>query len=1083
MLSKSGFLVLRVIWRAGLLSLLAGGLFLFVTYFTFWQLEQQRERLIFWLSTILEQPVTLQTLIPTWEGGNPQLHLKHLQIGKHHLQHAIIELDLFASILSQKPILKYIRLNGLNVSIETTANAPPLLDKEIIYLAQQIDPFISQIHLYLENAEFSNAHFKINIKRAEWLKNGDNYLLTGQLERVFSDLYFPTITQGYLNFEATLNPYKLEATLRLFLEKANIKFANQIFEIPHLKSQLKAQWQEHLKVTGYINIPTVDLAIVSVVNFPFQATGILNNIEINIDNRSFIAQIQGKNLSFFFQNYYDDPIKVSQLNAKICWGEHPQFELTLSNEDIEHLQFKGTVNDWSAKLKNADISKVYYYMPNSAVAAKQWLMQGLTEGKITQAQAQWKHHRLVATAQVEKVSIDYSIGWQPITHLKAEVTIRNDTLTIQAQEGMIANSQILPTTQAVIEHFTSDHPVLTVDGQLRGDAADGLQFIYDSPLEDLDLQGLSLTGAMELDLKLVIPLAKEEKIITEGIITLKNNELSNELLAEKELSLTHLNGTIYFDNERLNAEKIKAKLLDYPISLQIEQTIENGLQVDLTGKADRVFLERLFQRLNPQLVPFSWHLSGQTTWHAQLNSSPEELPVLEITTDLEGAAITLPAPLGKQAEEKRLLKYRLPLEEGEGRFQYANLFNGVFSTDFRRGTLQWGEQLAKLTHYNGWKIIGNFPEIELENWLFLFDNLPNSSIDVSFLFFDVSTLALKFANQSWDNFKIKGSVQNLILISDKINGNISYNKGLLKIDLKNLTLQIPNHEDQPPPVADLEPRDTVYQTIRLDPRQLPSIQFKCLDLKLNDLKLGDWRFQTTPTEDGLSIDRLQAQTEYIEMIASGNWQVSPHWTSLHIELTSDDFGKALKQLGYESGTISGGKVTAVFQGNYPGDPLQFDRGYLEGSLSLKISNGRLEDIEPGAGRIFGLFDLYSAPKRLFLDFGDVLGKGLKFDNIIGEFSLVNGFAQTKATLLESSMSNVIFQGKTDLRRRLYDQMMIVMPKVADTLSVASLSLGGIGVKAATLLLQSLLKDELNQFVKFKYHITGSWEQPRIKMVE
>jgi uncharacterized protein YhdP len=251
------------------------------------------------------------------------------------------------------------------------------------------------------------------------------------------------------------------------------------------------------------------------------------------------------------------------------------------------------------------------------------------------------------------------------------------------------------------------------------------------------------------------------------------------------------------------------------------------------------------------------------------------------------------------------------------------------------------------------------------------------------------------------------------------------------------------------------------------------------------LNLGDWRFQATPFEDGLNIDRLQAHTEHLDVLASGSWQTNPHWTSLQMELSSDDFGKGLKELGYGSGAISEGKVKATFQGNFPGDPLQFDRGYLEGNLSLKISDGRLEDVNPGVGRVFGLFDLHSVPKRLFLDFGDVLGKGLKFENIEGEFSFADGFAEIKGLVLESAMSKVIFQGKTDLRRHLYDQTMIVMPNVMDTLSIASLSLGGIGIglKAATFLLQSMLKDELNQIIQFRYRITESWEKPNIEMVE
>jgi uncharacterized protein YhdP len=1089
MLSKSCFLLLRIAWRAMFLSLLAGCLFLILSYIFFWQIAQQRENLTQWLSVLLQQPVILQTLKPTWENGNPQIHLNNLQIGNHFLQNAVIELDLFDSLLAYKPIIRYINLRGLKIFIETATNAPPILDKEVIKLVQQIDPFISQTHLYLENAEFSNTHFQINIKHAEWLKQNSNYILTGQLERFFSDLYLQrTVSKGELNFEANFNPFSLEASLKFFLQQANVQVVNQTFKVAQLQSHWKAEWRDNLNVTGQIKIPSIDLAVLSAFKLPIESKGILNDINISLENHLLKLQCQGRDLSFFIKNEHDDPIHVSQLQAEILWNGHPHFEITLSNPDVDNLQIKGSLDEWEAELKNADISRVYYYIPKQAIGAKQWLSHGLSKGKITHAHAAWKNQHLIAAAHVEDGIINYSKGWQPITHANAEVTFKENTLYIQAQQGIIAKSKILPTTQIIIEHLTTKNPLLTVNGQLSGASADGLQFIHESPLKNvIDLQGLNLQGSMDLDLKLAIEL-NTGKADTEGTITLKDNKLSNDLLAKKNLSLTQVNGIIYFNNEGLNTEEeISAKLLDYPVTLEIERTTENGLQVDLNGNADRFFLEHLFQRLNPKIIPFLWYLSGQTEWNAQINYPPEELATLEITTDLKGAAISLPKPLGKSAEQTRLLHYQIPLEdEGEGHFQYANLFNGIFSYDFYKGTFHWGEQLSNLENAEGWKINGHFPELNLDQWWFLFEGITHSpSDDLPSISFDISTPSLKFANQNWKNFYLKGNLNNLAIKSDQINGNINYNNNLLKIDLNNLTVNNPPQNTQiSHNVPDLENRETVYQQVRFDPRQLPMIQFKCRELKLNDLNLGNWRFQTTSSKEGLSIDRLQAHTEHVEIVANGTWNVSPHWTSLQMELISDDFGKGLNQLGYGSGAISGGKVKAIFQGNFPGDPLQFDRGYLEGTLDLNILDGRLEDIEPGAGRIFGLFDLYSAPRRLFLDFGDVLGVGLKFKTIGGHFKFTEGFAETKGLILDSTMSKVIFQGKTDLRRHLYDQTMLVLPNVMDTLSVASLGLGGVGVgiKAVTLLLESILKDELNQIVKFNYRITESWEKPRIEMI-
>ncbi|MEY3219551.1 MAG: hypothetical protein RIT27_908 [Pseudomonadota bacterium] len=1090
MLKVSRFL-LHAVWRVLFLSLLTGCLFIALVYFAFWQLEQQRDHLTAWLANILEQPVTLQMLKPNWKNANPQIQLEQLQIGKHQLHSATVELDLFSTILVQKPIIKYINLNGLNITIPTSTNTPPLLNQEIIQLAQKIDPFISQTHLYLENTTLSNADFSIKIAQAEWIKYNKNYILSGKLEQLSSNIKMPfKLTKGLLDFNVELNPESLETNFHFLSQQAHLQLANQTTIIPSIKTHLQIQWQQTPVLSGQINIPTLDPAILSAFNSSLKFEGFLKDININIIDQFVTAQFQGHDLVFSIKNLYDDePLKIKQLQTNLVWNSNPQFEITLSNEDISNLQITGTFDNWQLDIKNAQTAAIYRYVPQTAKGARQWLTHGLSSGIIKNAQAIWKNHQFTADAQLIDTTINYAENWGEITKANANVIFKDNALTINAHSGRIADSQISPTTQVVIHDLISKKPLLTVDGQVNGNSAAALQFIHKSPLDELlDLQGLNLKGEMTLNLKLTIPLTKNGGVETEGLIYLKNNQLSNELLRKKDLSLTHLTGEIYFDNDGLYSEELNAKLLEYPIQLEINKDEENGLQIDLQGKADRVFLDCLFKRINPQFSSFLWYLSGQTDWQAKILYPSEEKPsTLEITSHLNGAAIILPEPFGKKAEQNRLLRYVVPLEKkGHGLFQYGNIFNGKFSADMKQGVLQFGEKLASLDNQIGWKVAGTLPKINLEQWTFLTDNKPiySSNNLLPKWFFDVYTPSLTFVNQHWQNVYLKGDLEKMTINADKIAGKINYSDDILKIDLERLFIDVKNDKKQQDKnILPLKDRDTVNQIIRFDPRELPELQVKCRELKINDLNLGIWRFQTTSSEEGLTINKLQAQVEHLDIEANGSWKLSPQLTSLQIQLQSDNFGHGLKQLGYKSGAISGGKVRANFQGNFPGDPLQFDRGYLEGILDLNISKGRLEDIEPGAGRFFGLFDLYAAPRRLFLDFGDVLGTGLEFENIGGQFQFAEGFAETKGLLLESTMSNVLIQGKTDLRRHLYDQTMIVMPHIANTLSVISLALGGVGLKAMTLLLQSMLKEELNQIIQFRYKITESWEKPRIEMID
>ena len=46
---------------------------------------------------------------------------------------------------------------------------------------------------------------------------------------------------------------------------------------------------------------------------------------------------------------------------------------------------------------------------------------------------------------------------------------------------------------------------------------------------------------------------------------------------------------------------------------------------------------------------------------------------------------------------------------------------------------------------------------------------------------------------------------------------------------------------------------------------------------------------------------------------------------------------------------------------------------------------QLEEVDPGAGRVFGLMSIVALPRRLSLDFRDVFNKGFGFDQIAGSF--------------------------------------------------------------------------------------------------
>ncbi len=76
-------------------------------------------------------------------------------------------------------------------------------------------------------------------------------------------------------------------------------------------------------------------------------------------------------------------------------------------------------------------------------------------------------------------------------------------------------------------------------------------------------------------------------------------------------------------------------------------------------------------------------------------------------------------------------------------------------------------------------------------------------------------------------------------------------------------------------------------------------------------------------------------------------------------------------------------------------PSAFALAKLEtGAITLNVSEGRILEVEPGAGRFFGLLSLSEIPRRLSLDFSDFFRSGLSFNSITGTFGIDKGNAYT-----------------------------------------------------------------------------------------
>jgi uncharacterized protein YhdP len=123
------------------------------------------------------------------------------------------------------------------------------------------------------------------------------------------------------------------------------------------------------------------------------------------------------------------------------------------------------------------------------------------------------------------------------------------------------------------------------------------------------------------------------------------------------------------------------------------------------------------------------------------------------------------------------------------------------------------------------------------------------------------------------------------------------------------------------------------------------------------------------------------------------------------------------------------------------------------------------------------------PRRLALDFRDVFEEGFAFDEISGDFRIIDGNAYTDNLKFSGPAAEIGVLGRTGLRDRDYQQQFVVTVEPGNMLPTVGGLIGGAGVGAALLLFTRLFKEPLKGIGRASYCLTGNWENPAVERID
>ena len=698
----------------------------------------------------------------------------------------------------------------------------------------------------------------------------------------------------------------------------------------------------------------------------------------------------------------------------------------------------------------------------------------------------------------------YAPNWPEGEKLAARLEFRGRSLSIRGSQGSVSGTR-LEAFEARIADFAE--PLLTVSGEAQGDAARFYDFLRASPLATT-LSGLlertRAQGEAAVHFELSVPLRAAKDTQVRG--TARLNTVRLDVLNVPE-PVREITGELHFDNQGARADGLQARMYDTPLT------------ASLTSEADRVHVVRAAFEFVPDaagrglsaLIPSFLRdkMDGRSLWTARLALNGPGGGLVELASDLQGLAVRLPVPMEKSAEA--IWPTRLELGRGEGvplrlgleiaeraGLDLAFDSNGETGLKLRRGQVRVGVGPPPLAENDGLFVTGTVEDLAPLLWVeAIKSDTPatgpgtGSALPLSV---DVNVGRLWLGGQSVQGVRLQhapaaggwltrlsgnGAQGELIFLDSTEGGRLTGRFRHLNLAYRGLS-----DPDGSPSVDATAETSKPASKAATDPSTLPSLDLLVDQLQLGSADLGRLELRTSRIAHGQRIERLQTTGAGAQIEASGNWRrIDAHSAAnLALTLRSESIGEVLKGLGYAP-NLSARKSRFDIQLDWPEGAANSSAG-LEwaqgrGRMELEIDKGVLKAVEPGAGRVLGLINFWAIPRRLSLDFRDVVSEGLSFDQIKGSFAVGDGMARTDDLLIDAPSLNMEVRGRVGLAARDYDQRITVYPDVSAGITLGALLIGGPAAGALALIAQEVLDQPLDQVGQLSYRLTGSWDDPQV----
>ena len=747
-----------------------------------------------------------------------------------------------------------------------------------------------------------------------------------------------------------------------------------------------------------------------------------------------------------------------------------------------------------------------YKLPESL---SNWLKTALLEGNVKEFGLLFRGgppraDRTARTTQIlfdmEDTDINYHPDWLGMRDLDTVVLVDDGFSESMVTSGKIGDANIVAATGAYDSGLPVEQRLLSVDAVVSSQLSAAIDIIAKSPLEKNigPLAEWNFAGQSDFNLDLKIPLIsramREQGIKIAGdyqISTVLNNAAI--AIPKSPIGAQNLSGAIAFSvSDGLQAENISGLFWGQPLNAELYMA--NGEQK--IGFKTHVVPDSL-----GQLVDFPWTevLNGSISIDGlmSLPKLAEKKPVrLQMLSQMQGVQVDLPAPLGKAADQSTNMDLTLLFDRQLRQLdaQFGDKLTSQLS--FTEGRLSQGfvsyDRAQLSTEPNQLLVASYLPTTDLAIWqpvIDLFNRSTQSQAESEPRLWQ-PVLDLQFDQLELATFTLKD-----------INSEISFNQDDTRIQftsqLADGLLSLPT-DQQSVPVVDLSrlslPSALLQEKIgqqAVDPRTFVAADISIDQLSVGDVQWGSVGFELRPEISGAAINNINGNLLGIQPGLFANeppteffWSFdgSNHGSRLVGPIGIGNIGELFSAFDIPKVVDSSSGKTAVDLA-WSDKPWKISRDNISGDFRLSLKDGSFYKSPGGADaalKLISLFNFANWLRRLQLDFSDVVGQNLAYDNLTGNIQFKDGVAKLAEPLkMKMPSGRMSMAGDFDLTRETVDAQLVATLPVATNLPWVVALMGGLPAAAGVYLTSKLVEKQVDRLSSISYKVSGPWDDVEV----